>query len=84
MPFFLIMEYLRAGSNFLTFTYYLKTFNMCGSFVGGFLWLWFCGVLGFCLVFFFNGQVAVRSLQVFGTRYSVISQLLQVKQEAPS
>lgn len=34
MPFFLIMEYFRAGSNFLTFTYYLRIFNTCVGFVG--------------------------------------------------
>lgn len=54
LPFFLIMEYPRAGSDFLTFTYYLKIFDICGDFV--------------MLYFFFmlNGQFAVRSLQVFG------------------
>lgn len=42
-----------------------------GGFVGVLL-LWFVS----------NGQVAIRSLQVFGTLYLVISQSLQVKQEA--
>lgn len=44
-------------------------------------WLFFVGVVSFCL--FFNGQIAIRSLQVFGTQYSVMSHLLQVKQESP-
>lgn len=34
MPFSLIMEYPRAGSNFLTFTYYLQIFNTHGGFAG--------------------------------------------------
>lgn len=44
MPFSLIMEYPRAGSNFLTFTYYLQIFNTHGGFAGeDFLlcvWFW--------------------------------------------
>lgn len=81
MPFSLIMEYPRAGSNFLTFTYYLQIFNTHGGFAGeDFLfcvWFWF----GF---FFFNGPVAIKSLSVFDTRHSVIVHLLHVKQEAPN
>lgn len=51
MPFFLIMEYPKAGSDFLTFTYCLKLFNTCRGFVGGFV---FVGVvLGLFVCLFF-------------------------------
>lgn len=53
--------------------------GLCGW---GFSWVW--GFLGFGFGFFFNGQVAIGSLQAFGTWYSLISQLWQVKQEAPN
>lgn len=43
-----------------------------------FLWVWFH------FVWFFNGQIATRSLQVFGPQYTVMSHLLQVKQESPN
>lgn len=74
------MEYPRAGSNFLTFTYYLQIFNTHGGFAGeDFLfcmWFWFG--------FFFYGLVAIKSLAVLDRWHSVIIHLLHVKQEAPN
>lgn len=64
MPFSLIMEYSRAGSNFLTFSHYLQICNTHEGFMGG---DFYC-VCGFGFGFgFFNGQVAIRSLPVFAT-----------------
>lgn len=72
MPSFLIMEYPRAGSDFLTFTYYLKIFNTCGGFVGGF----FCGCgFGFVCDFFFKtgcNQVLASIWYMILTYQSVI------------
>lgn len=52
-PSFLITEYPRAGSNFLTFTYYLKISKTSGDSV----------MLFFFSFLLLNGLVAVRSLQ---------------------
>lgn len=62
------MEYPRAGSDFLTFTYYLKIFDICGDFV--------------MLYFFFHVKWTVCSQVLASVWYVVLAicGLLQVKQ----
>lgn len=65
LPSFLIMKYPRAGSNFLTFTYYLIIFKTSGDSV--MVWV------AFFFPLLFNGLVTVRSLQCIWYMISTVA-----------
>lgn len=65
LPSFLIMKYPRAGSNFLTFTYYLIIFKTSGDSV--MVWV------AFFFPLLFNGLVTVRSLQCIWYMISAVA-----------